>query len=271
MPAGTFGADFPGEGLSVKPKPTVTCYICGREYGSSSYGIHEKQCIEKYVAAQKKLPTSQRRPLPTKPRVLAQAQDSETGAIIKLNNSELEELHENSFQTFMEEGREACPHCGRKFLSDRLQIHLRSCKPDGYFAKHSTRPQTSDNSLRPVTAKEPQRGVKISTTDCTPDKKVNKSPRAAAPSPAASRDGSTFANSAGSRDVCSSNGGKGTNLNAKAACPVKLSVSALSSPQTPVPKSGEFSTVSAGMFCGKCGTKHREETDRFCTQCGEKR
>ena len=46
---------------------TVICYICGREFGSKSIGIHEPQCLEKWKVENAKLPKGQRRPLPKKP------------------------------------------------------------------------------------------------------------------------------------------------------------------------------------------------------------
>ena len=45
----------------------VMCYICGREFGSASIGIHIPQCEKKWNNEQQKLPKKHRRPPPSKP------------------------------------------------------------------------------------------------------------------------------------------------------------------------------------------------------------
>lgn len=47
--------------------PTVICYICGREFGSKSVGIHEPQCLKKWNVENDKLPEDKRRPEPIRP------------------------------------------------------------------------------------------------------------------------------------------------------------------------------------------------------------
>lgn len=47
--------------------PTVICYICGREFGSKSIGIHEPQCLKKWNVENDKLPEDKRRPEPVRP------------------------------------------------------------------------------------------------------------------------------------------------------------------------------------------------------------
>ena len=46
---------FPREG----GKMPVSCYICGRDFGTKSISIHIPNCIKKWEAAQKKLPKEQ--------------------------------------------------------------------------------------------------------------------------------------------------------------------------------------------------------------------
>ena len=58
-----------GEGYDFKPqlaelpvqwlKMPVSCYICGRDFGTKSISIHIPNCIKKWEAAQKKLPKEQ--------------------------------------------------------------------------------------------------------------------------------------------------------------------------------------------------------------------
>ena len=68
-PTGTIPAgNKPGRNASPQRGPkTVICYICGREFGSKSIGIHEPQCLEKWKVANSKLPKEMRRPAPKKP------------------------------------------------------------------------------------------------------------------------------------------------------------------------------------------------------------
>ena len=57
------------EGYDFKPqlaelpvqwlKMPVSCYICGRDFGTKSISIHIPNCIKKWEAAQKKLPKEQ--------------------------------------------------------------------------------------------------------------------------------------------------------------------------------------------------------------------
>ena len=48
----------------------VFCYICGRQFTDASLPIHEPQCLKKWEIQNRKLPPSERRPLPRKPESL---------------------------------------------------------------------------------------------------------------------------------------------------------------------------------------------------------
>jgi len=39
--------------------------------------------------------------------------------------------NDEAFKNYNEKALDPCPNCGRTFLSDRLVIHLRSCKGPG--------------------------------------------------------------------------------------------------------------------------------------------
>ncbi|KAI8909739.1 hypothetical protein EDD86DRAFT_144932 [Gorgonomyces haynaldii] len=114
--------------LAVEPKAQGTnpndrmCYICGRNFGTASIGIHEQKCIEKWHLEQSKFPKSQRKPLPQKP-VIDQS-------IPRTAKEEAEQYNELANQTFLDQARDECPNCARKFLPDRLLVHLKSCKAD---------------------------------------------------------------------------------------------------------------------------------------------
>lgn len=47
---------------------TVVCYICGREFGSRSVGIHEPQCLRRWHQENNRLPLQERRTPPVKPQ-----------------------------------------------------------------------------------------------------------------------------------------------------------------------------------------------------------
>ncbi|KNC96082.1 uncharacterized protein SPPG_09541 [Spizellomyces punctatus DAOM BR117] len=109
---------------------TRVCYICGREFGSKSLAIHEKQCLAKWDARNALLPKEQRRPRPRPPNAGGSGNDA-----VAVGGLSTQDYNDAAFATFMDQGREECPNCSRKFLRDRLEVHLRSCKPGGYFAK----------------------------------------------------------------------------------------------------------------------------------------
>nr|XP_012233519.1 PREDICTED: uncharacterized protein LOC105678608 isoform X3 [Linepithema humile] len=90
---------------------TVTCYICGREFGTASFPIHEPKCMEKWERENNSLPPSQRRPRPQRPVVGIEHND--------WNAAAWEQSQEQLIP---------CAKCGRTFLPERLPIHERSCK-----------------------------------------------------------------------------------------------------------------------------------------------
>ncbi|KAJ3416185.1 hypothetical protein HDV05_002830 [Chytridiales sp. JEL 0842] len=105
--------------------PSVTCHICGRSYGSTSIGIHQKTCLTKWEKSQAHLPAHLRKAPPKAPEIPIHG----ASAIDK------NQYNNMAMDSFMNTGREECPNCGRGFASGRLEVHLRSCKPDGFFAK----------------------------------------------------------------------------------------------------------------------------------------
>ncbi|KAK3097511.1 hypothetical protein FSP39_010343 [Pinctada imbricata] len=114
-------------GSTTKPKKEaapakpnfVLCYICGRKYGSASIAVHEPQCLEKWKIENDSLPKSQRRPLPKKPEVLTAA-----------GEYDVEAMNEAAWQSSQAQ-LIPCDRCGRRFASDRLPVHQRSCKGTG--------------------------------------------------------------------------------------------------------------------------------------------
>lgn len=104
---------------AVGKKKLVVCYICGREFGSTSLSIHEPQCLKKWHAENDKLPKSQRRKTPTRPEILPSVNGG--------NNNDVERFNEAAWKSAQGQLL-PCEKCGRTFAPDRLPIHQRSCK-----------------------------------------------------------------------------------------------------------------------------------------------
>ncbi|ETE63910.1 Zinc finger protein, partial [Ophiophagus hannah] len=103
----------------IRRPPTVICYICGREYGTHSIGIHEPQCLKKWHIENNQLPKHLRRAEPVKPVVCS---------IGAKGYYDLDALNESAWQSAQSQ-LVPCDICGRTFMPDRLIVHQRSCKP----------------------------------------------------------------------------------------------------------------------------------------------
>ncbi|XP_014295454.1 probable serine/threonine-protein kinase nek3 [Microplitis demolitor] len=103
-------------------KPTTTCYICGRDFGSASIDIHEPQCLKKWHIENDKLVLSKRRPEPIKPDiVLADTSDSASSVIDWAATTEARwKSHLGQLVP--------CKNCKRTFNPDRVTVHERTCK-----------------------------------------------------------------------------------------------------------------------------------------------
>ncbi|XP_040397816.1 zinc finger protein 474-like [Cygnus olor] len=103
----------------VRRPPTVICYICGREYGTTSISIHEPQCLKKWHQENDMLPKRLRRPEPKKPEV---------NPVQAKGFYDLDALNEAAWISAQNQ-LVPCDICGCTFLPDRLIVHQKSCKP----------------------------------------------------------------------------------------------------------------------------------------------
>lgn len=118
----------------------IVCYCCGREFGSASVSIHIPQCLEKFDKEQEKFPASQRKNRPLPPSDWDKIVSGDSAAI-----KEFKQQYNEAAEKIFDEQRSPCPHCGRKFYPiERLQIHLKSCGPDSFFAKKTAVKKTDD-------------------------------------------------------------------------------------------------------------------------------
>ncbi|XP_032667903.1 cactin [Odontomachus brunneus] len=106
----------------LSQKKTVTCYICGRDFGTSSIAIHEPQCLKKWHAENDKLSPARRRKEPQKPEVIY-IQDPHTGSMV-VDQAATEEAN---WMTHLSQ-LVPCKRCGRTFNPDRVDIHEKNCK-----------------------------------------------------------------------------------------------------------------------------------------------
>lgn len=107
--------------MGKMPK-SVTCYICGRGYGTKSISIHIPNCEKKWVQEQELRPKKERRPVPKAP--------SNWDAIINqkdITHKDLEKLNNQAFEEYNEFSLERCQFCQRTFNSESFKKHQRIC------------------------------------------------------------------------------------------------------------------------------------------------
>ena len=85
----------------------VTCYLCGRDFGRRSFGIHITSCRRKWEEQQRILPRNQRRSRPVAPDNLDRVMAGE------VEEEELEQLNEAAVKVWNEQVLVECRNCGR--------------------------------------------------------------------------------------------------------------------------------------------------------------
>ncbi|XP_017776309.1 PREDICTED: zinc finger protein 474-like isoform X2 [Nicrophorus vespilloides] len=124
----------------TKGPRTLTCYLCGREFGTTSLPLHEPKCLEKWERENANLPTHLRKKPPPKPSA----------------NLDKEEWNKFAWKA-SQAALTACQNCGRTFYPDRLLVHQKSCKaPLQGFMKSNNEPlrnYSNAKSQQPLTVK----------------------------------------------------------------------------------------------------------------------
>lgn len=102
-------------------KKTFTCYLCDRNFGSASIGIHETQCLKKWHIENNKLPAQKRKKEPQKPDNTTNEASSQKSAPSATESADL------SWKQHLDK-LVPCKQCKRTFNPERVPIHERSCK-----------------------------------------------------------------------------------------------------------------------------------------------
>ena len=85
----------------------VSCYLCGRDFGSRSIAIHVPNCAKKWEDEQRILTKSQRRPPPQAPENLDRVMAGE------LEGEELKIFNKAAVKQWNEAVLVGCCHCKR--------------------------------------------------------------------------------------------------------------------------------------------------------------
>jgi len=115
--------------LAAMPPVFVTCYICGRDFGSRSIGIHVPKCQQKWETEQEKLPKKDRRPLPTAPENFDKVVKGE------IKGKDLVKMNQKAFDDYNETALESCQFCERTFLPKALESHRKACTEESPMLK----------------------------------------------------------------------------------------------------------------------------------------
>ena len=219
---------------------TRICYICGRQFGSKSIDIHEKACADKWGARQATLPKTQRLPLPKRP--------AEWDAALNSNQCPLElatARNEAAMTSYMDQSRAECQYCSR------LEIHLRSCTKDGFFAR--------------------QAKAKIPDQVSSSDSISGKTPKKAQPKSASE----SLENSIRSLESVTLSSqrslGKHSASLKKPEVAKEVPLPSKKVPSNPGLSSSDSVVAKMARFCTGCGSGFKTEQAKFCGECGVKR
>ncbi|XP_023571104.1 zinc finger protein 474 isoform X1 [Octodon degus] len=125
-------------GIPARPR-TLTCYICGREFGTLSLPIHEPKCLQKWKMENDRLPKEHRQAPPQKLETLASIQSSKEGS----NHTQLV----------------SCINYSQTFAPSDLQEQQRSCKAQPAVPKVQNLDLRSKSNLNTPTSSEQQKNM----------------------------------------------------------------------------------------------------------------
>jgi len=116
-----------GGGFNAGRMPkSLTCWICGKGFGTASLKFHIKSCQQKWEIEQEKRPKNQRRPCPQPPRGLMDLM--EKGG--NVTHADIQKANQQAFDQYDKESLYPCQNCGRTFGYDQLQRHKKVCTAD---------------------------------------------------------------------------------------------------------------------------------------------
>ena len=158
------------KGPAFAPRLLI-CYLCGQQFGSASLTIHQSQCYVKKLLIWERgaVETRGKRPIPPEEHEALYGGvgggggggGCGGGGIAK---RDIAQYNDQMFESFQQNALVPCPTCGRTFLPDRLQIHLRSCKPGNSAKRVEAAAPTAYASAAAASSSPPQRpGVRPST------------------------------------------------------------------------------------------------------------
>lgn len=169
--------------MSSGPK-TRMCYICGRQYGLSSFDIHIKQCKDLWVAREALKIKGERKPVPSDPCAGGGSGMGGICGVDALNNKgapgspkmNLDEMNRMASETFNTVSLSQCEHCGRSFLHEKLIIHNRSCTADKPGRRAPVKPDAA-------ASKEAASPSKANDESGSPRSPQQSKPRSSSPAP----------------------------------------------------------------------------------------
>ena len=103
----------------------ITCYICGRKYGTKSIDIHVKQCKDLWEKTEAQKPKNERRKCPEEPKTFEEMK------INPMGSKAMDEYNDEAFKNYTDNALVPCDICGRTFLPESLVRHAKACKPKG--------------------------------------------------------------------------------------------------------------------------------------------
>ncbi|KAK9862143.1 hypothetical protein WJX84_000129 [Apatococcus fuscideae] len=115
----------------MPPPRMLMCYLCGREFGSTSLAIHVPQCQKKWLDQEAQKDPRERRPLPEAPKQLA-------GGAAPKTAKEIAEYNSLANKQFEEKSMNGCPYCGRTFRDEAWVKHQNICSADRPFRPAGT-------------------------------------------------------------------------------------------------------------------------------------